>query len=615
MDGMDPALLKRFMAEGLMPTFQSFLSQGSYRNLRTTMPPQSPVAWSSFISGCQPGGHGIFDFVHRDPHAITPHLSTSRVMGDSKSISLGSWQLPISGGEMRLLRQGPSLWSTLEAHDIPSTVFQIPANYPVVSSSTRVMSGMGTPDLLGGYGVCSYYTDDSIAKIGQEGVHINRVKLTDHLLRSELIGPRNHMKVNGEETTIPFTLRRDPWEPVARISIQDHTIILRKGEWSEWLPIRFEILPGISSIAGMVRIYLKQVHPNLKLYISPINVDPFDPVFPIGSPEGYSRELAEAAGRFYTQGLPADTKALQNHILNDEEFFDQAKLVLEENMRVLHHELNRYKEGLLFYYFSSTDQCAHMLLRSMDPSHPQYRPDAAPDVQNAIRYLYRRMDDALRETLAKVGSDTTVMVLSDHGFCSFTRELHLGTWLANEGFTSLNQPAGTPELAPYESVNWQGSQAYALGINGIYLNLKGREPNGAVDPQQAPLVKQQIIERLEKLTDPVSGERIVERVYDSQQLYTGPFMAVAPDLLIGYRPGYRASDEAILGVFKKEVVGDRNNKWASDHCVDPSFVPGVLLCNREVTTETPAIWDLAPSILKVMGVPAPAEMTGKAVLG
>ncbi|NLF24647.1 MAG: twin-arginine translocation signal domain-containing protein [Deltaproteobacteria bacterium] len=120
LDGMDPVLLRRFVAEGQMPTFKKFMERGYFSELQTTTPPQSPVAWSSFISGTNPGGHGIFDFVHRDPKSFAPYLSTSRSYPGEKTIKIGDWAVPLKSGRVDLLRRGPAFWSVLEEQNIPA---------------------------------------------------------------------------------------------------------------------------------------------------------------------------------------------------------------------------------------------------------------------------------------------------------------------------------------------------------------------------------------------------------------------------------------------------------------------------------------------------------------
>jgi predicted AlkP superfamily phosphohydrolase/phosphomutase len=224
------------------------------------------------------------------------------------------------------------------------------------------------------------------------------------------------------------------------------------------------------------------------------------------------------------------------------------------------------------------------------------------------------MDEALKLVLSKVDANTTFFILSDHGFGTFEREFHLSRWLVQEGFTVLKDPSSKEAGDLYDQVDWSKSKAYALGINGIYLNMKDREPNGIVTPDQAQAIKDQIIARLPKAMDPVRGEQIVRTAYDSSKIYSGPFMALAPDVLVGYNNGYRVSDEAVLGKFPFEVIGDRTNLWSADHCFEPGLVPGVLLSNKtEWRAGGQGIWDLAPSILASFGLETPQEMDGKAI--
>jgi predicted AlkP superfamily phosphohydrolase/phosphomutase len=616
MDGLDPVLVRRFVDEGKMPTFKRLMGRGHFGTLRTTMPPQSPVCWASFISGTNPGGHGIFDFVHRDPATFTPYLSTSRSFGSDSQISLGSWSIPLSSGRVDLLRKGPALWEPFEANDVPATIFQVPANFPVIGKGkTRAISGMGTPDLCGTYGMSSYFSDTPVPDSDEfTSVRVARVRLQGHKARAKLVGPPNAFKSTNEPVEIDFTVTRDPTERVLRIDIQDRKFILKQGEWSDWIPLRFEFIPYFASVSGNVRFLAKEVHPGFKLYVSPIQIDPLHPSMPISNPAGYSAEVAEAIGLFHTQGLPADIKALSYGVLSDEQYWEQAKTVLAESERALDFELGRLDEGLLFFYFSSPDQNEHMMWRNMDPTHPLFDPGAKPEVQDAVSFVYRRMDDALNRALARVDGTTLLMVMSDHGFAPFTREFHLSTWLVEQGYTAVQDKQTYHDARFFECVDWGRTQAYALGINGLYLNLKGREKQGSLRPEDGDRVKREIIRKLERVTDPSTGRPVVMKAYDAAEIYSGPFTALAPDILVGYHPGYRSSDEAVLGKFPEGVLRDRNDKWAADHCMDPRAVPGTLLTNWRCTGADPALWDLAPSIIRAFGLPVPEGMTGRPLL-
>lgn len=615
MDGVDPVLLRRFVAEGELPTFARLIASGHFSELQTTMPPHSPVAWSSFITGTNPGGHGIYDFVHRDPTKFIPYMSTSRAFDGKRKLTLGDWSVPLDSGRMELMRKGTAFWSVLDENDIFASLYALPANFPVVEGHSNTVSGMGTPDLLGTYGTFTYFSEVDVP--GSEnfaGGRVIKVSVNNHSVTTKLPGPKNPFAVKSKSAELDLTFQRDPLEQVVRIKIDGHDLVLKKGEWSEWLPIKFEFVPMFSSTAGMVRFYVKELHPTLGIYMSPINIDPLEPSLPICTPHNYSRELTQAVGRFYTQGFPSDTKALSAGVLSDEEYLEQAKWVLEESLRIFNHQFKDFRDGFFFFYFSSTDQNSHMLYRTMDPTHPLYRPDAGPEVKNGLRYFYKRMDEVLAKVMEKVDSQTMLVVLSDHGFAPFTREFHTSSWLLENGFTRLTDSSRRAQGEFYRYVDWAGTKAYALGLNGIYINVKGREPNGTVPPEKVDKVRNEIVEKLSGVVDPLNGSPVITQVYYPEKIYSGPFVNMAPDLVVGFQRGYRISDEAVLGKFPQGIVGNRTDKWSADHCLDPAVVPGILLTNRSCSVPDPGIWDIAPSILNAFGLKPPPSMTGRAVL-
>lgn len=614
-DGMDPQILRRFVADGEMPTFQKIMASGHFGELGTTMPPHTPVAWSSFISGTNPGGHGIFDFIHREPKSFTPHLSTSRIAGGARKMDVGNWSIPLEGGKAELMRKGPEFWHHLEERDIPAVLFQLPSNFPVNTSKSKAVSGMGTPDLLGSYGTFTFFSETEVPGSKDfTGGKVVRVSHVNHVFKSKITGPKNAFRADAPLTEVDVTIYRDPNEQIAKIDMGGEELILRRGEWSDWIPLRFRFVPWLVSISGMARVYLKEVHPYLKLYVSPINMDPLDPSLPICSPEGYSKEVAEAIGRFHTQGFPTDTKSLSHGVLSEEEYLEHAKLILNESLKAFDFEFARFNEGFFFFYFSSIDQNSHMLWRTMDPAHPLYDPQFSKEVKDGMGYFYRAMDEVLRKTLSKVDSSTTLMVLSDHGFVPFTREFHLSTWMHQNGFIKSSSPGDMAEGEFFQHVDWQRTSAYALGLNGIYLNLEGREGHGSLPARAGKRVKQEIAAKLLEVIDPATGQRVVSHVYDAEEIYSPTHRELSPDLVVGYAKGYRVSDEAVLGEFPATILSNRTNKWSADHCVDAPLVPGILLTNKPWAFTSPVIWDMAPTILKAFGIDAPKEMEGKPVL-
>ena len=617
LDGLDPVLTKRWIDEGRLPAFRKLLEQGGdFRPLGTSLPPQTPVAWSNFITGMDPGGHGIFDFFNRDPKTYVPVFSATETSGAAKTIRLGKTLIPLSGGRIRNLRRGRAFWQILEDAGIPATVFKMPSNYPPAASKQRTLAGMNTPDLKGSYGIFSYYTN-AAANVIQEaggGGRVHDVFVVGNRVEAELSGPVNTFRVDAPEATVPFRVFLDPENAAAKIEIQGHEFVLRQGEWSGWKRVRFGLIPT-QSVSGICLFYLKEVRPKFKLYVSPIHMDPARPALPISTPESYARELEHRFGPYFTKGLPADTSALDNGILDEEEFLTLDNMVYEESMAMLEHELGRFDEGLLFYYFSNADQRQHMFWRLTDPGHPAYDEKLAGRYGDVIAGTYAEMDRALDLALKKADRDTVVMVLSDHGFNTFRRGFNLNTWLVREGYHRLKRPWKQEESAYFDNTDWSKTRAYGMGLNSLYINERGREGQGSVAPgaDKDNLVRE-IARKLESLTDPVTGERAVLRAFVARETYLGRNLESAPDIVLGFNRGYRISWQSPLGGFPREIFEDNTQKWSGDHMSAPEVLPGIAFANRKFTAEAPAIHDLTASILHVFGVAKPADMIGVNVL-
>jgi predicted AlkP superfamily phosphohydrolase/phosphomutase len=609
---MDPQLLQRFMQEGKMPNFAKLAQQGSFLPLATSTPPQSPVAWSNLITGMNSGGHGIFDFIHRDPKTLDVYFSTSRVEGPKHSLPLGSWRIPLDGGSIEDLRMGEAFWQILDRRKIPYTVFRIPANFPPVPAKGKTISGLGTPDLRGTYGTFTFYTDDPTATSGPvEGGQIVSVDVKNGRVASDLIGPDNSFRKGSPVSTEPFTVAIDPSQPVARIALQNKELVLREGEWSGWVHVQFRLFPFFGVVQGMCRFYLKQTHPRFQLYVSPINIDPADPALPISTPNSYARVLSDEAGEFYTQGIAEDTKALSDGVLDDDEYLAQARSVLAEHRKMFDAEFPKFKRGVFFFYFSSVDLNSHMFWRLMDPQHPAY--DAALAAKNgtAIEETYEQMDQVLGEILPRLQSDTDLMVVSDHGFAPYYRSFNLNTWLLHHGYLQTTGEPSADAADPFEHVDWSRSQAYGLGLNGLYLNLRGREGKGVVQPgTDAKALTRKLRDELLAIRDPKTGLPVITSVDIAQDVYQGPYATAGPDMLVGYNRGYRAGWKTILGGFPAEELEDNTNAWSGDHCMDGRLVPGVLLSNRKVSSQTPALTDIAPTILAEFGIAPSKGMIG-----
>lgn len=612
-DGMDPRLARRFMDEGAMPNCRRLAERGAFLPLATSDPPQSPVAWSNFLSGTNPGGHGIFDFFAREAASLTPYLSTARSVPSRLRIPVGRYSIPLAASRLELLRKGPTVWDVLAEHGVEATAYKAPVCYPASGSRARLITDMGTPDIHGSYGIFSYYTDEpGVRTRAVSGGQIESIALRGGVAECRLRGPAEELLSDSADSHVPFSVERDARSRRVRIRIQGRTVILDVGGWSEWIPVRFPMRGPAGAVPGICRFYLKASEPHLGLYVTPVDIDPADPATPISSPASFSRQLTRQLGRFYTQGMPEDTAALSARVFTDDEFLAQAWMVVRERLRLLDYALEHHRDGFLFFYIGTLDMASHAFWRTWDPGHPLHTPELAKSHGDVMRMLYNHCDRALGRVLEAVDDRTLLFVMSDHGFVSFRRQFNLNSWLMDNGYAQAMDPKERGGAGFFEDVRWGGTRAYGLGINSLYLNVRGREPEGAVAAGEPfERLRSELIARLGDVRDPMTGDRVFARVVRPAEVYSGPYVSEAPDLVLCYAENYRASWETILGQYPREQFLDNLDPWSGDHCMSSEFLPGVCFCNRRLATERAALIDLAPTLLRHYGVPVPAEMTGR----
>jgi len=584
-DGMDPGFVERHWAD--LPNLASMRARGSFSRLATTTPPQSPTAWSTFITGLDPAEHGIFDFVHRDPATMQPFLSMSETREARFRIPFGPWQLPISRSKVVSLRKGKAFWQTLEEHGIPATIVHMPVNYPPVESGEG-LAGMGTPDLQGTQGTFSYYTDDPGDKPRTvSGGVISRAEVVDGRAVLRLEGPPNSLRRDRRASSAEMIVDVDPGQPLARVTLGESIAIVREGEWSDWLPADFPLLPHLVSVRGMVRVFAKHLHPRFEVYVSPVNVDPASADLPISTPPSFSSKISGQTGRFYTLGISEDTSAMRQGVFDLREFLSQSHLVLDDERKLLDYSLEQFREGLLFFYFSSVDQNSHMLWGQHEAE---------------LLNVYRAVDTAIGEALRRKPS-AEVMVMSDHGFAAFDRAVDLNQWLYHEGLLALKG---------LDEIDWTRTRAYALGLNGLYLNLADREHQGIVqNGQESHALIERIRNGLLALRDSANGRAPIETVIVTD--VTGSNARIAPDLIVGYSPGYRASWQSGVGGLSNATFEDNTDAWIADHCINAADVPGVLFTTRKVQPASPSLKDLPVSLLALFGIAPEPGMTGHSI--
>jgi len=614
LDGMDPKLANKFMEEGKLPTFQKLKDEGTFLPLASSNPPISPVAWSSFMTGVDPSYHNIFDFFTRNPRTYLPVLSSAEIGKASKVIPIGKYEIPIGKPKLKLLRKSKPFWTVLGENGIFSSVIRVPITFPPEKFNGVLLSGMCVPDLKGSQGIFSFYsTNGADAKRKTGGVHCP-VTLKGNKIDTHIFGPENTLLKKGGELKVPLTILIDKEKNKAEIKVCNNRFELKPGTYSPWIKITFS--PGLRmKINGICRFYIKRLSPEFELYISPINIDPEKPALPISHPFIYSMYLAKLTESCYgTLGLSEDTWALNEGIIDEDSFLKQTVLLAEEREKMFFKVLDRSPKGFSVCVFDTLDRIQHMFFRYLDKSHPANKGKESEKYKNIIEDFYIEADRLVQRVIEKTDDKSIVMVMSDHGFTHFKRGVNLNTWFFQNGYLALKDGKSISGDW-FKDVDWEKTRAFSLALSGIFINRKGRESHGVVnDGDELQNLKQELISKLSGLLDKDAGETAIRKIVDTERMYSGPYTFDAPDLLVGYNTGYRNSWACATGRVTESVFEDNTKQWSGDHAVDPGIVPGVLFANRKFNSESPDIKDIAPTILKLFGIPVPSYMKGKTLL-
>jgi predicted AlkP superfamily phosphohydrolase/phosphomutase len=595
LDGLDPRIAEEMMAAGRLPNLARLRDMGTFSRLQTTCPAMSPVAWSSFMTGAGPGRHGIFDFLRRDPRTYLPDLSSAQIRPARRRPGVGRWRFSVRRPSVRLLRRSKPFWVVLGEHGIPSTVLRVPITFPPERFHGLLLSGMCVPDLRGTQGSFTYFTTAEEGLKSYTGGQRICVCWENGTVRASVPGPAAARgETNGEVAQAPFTLTRID-EDAARLDIAGQRTILRQGEFSDWVPVQFRIGRAVRA-SGICQFLLRRLAPDLHLYVSPINIDPERPALPVSHPLAYSVYLSKRLGRFATLGLAEDTWALNEGVLDDAAFLRQCQALFEERERILFNALANTRRGCVVCVFDTTDRVQHMFW--------QNRP--------VVEAAYQQADALVGRVMSRLGPRDALIVISDHGFASFRRGVNLNAWLRQEGYLAL-KPGASGDAEWLRDVDWERTRAYALGLGGIYLNVRGREAKGVVASDKAQALKEELIARLSGLRDEAEQCVAVNRVFDTRAANPGPYTDTGPDLTVGYAPGYRAAWDAAVGKAAGAVMEDNLRHWRGDHCVDPAQVPGVLFCSRRLAARDAQIMDIAPTVLSLFGLETPAYMQGQSL--
>jgi len=680
-DGADAKYVEKWMAEGKLPNLAKLKAMGGYRRLAPTVPAQTPVSWSSFSTGLNPGGTAIFDFLKRDPKTYMPTFAVADegeaklYFGDKNpavfgaaagaavflvvilagGLATGSFgiaaliaailgigtgfgvqhfvkkNIPTKRPTVTNNRRGVTFWEAAGKAGKKARVVHVPVTFPPREfPNGELLAGLGVPDIRGRIGTPAFYTSEvSFSVKNSNEFSVEVVELADNRgsIETEVIGPPDKLFGDGSKwIKTKMTLDVPESRDSLRVRVSGSDLTLKPGEWSDWVPFTFKF-NDVIKVQAIGRFHLYQVKPEVKLYLSPLHFHPGALPFglAISHPAEWSNDLYKQFGYFKTMGWAVDTWSVSEELMDEKTFLEDVDMTVSKYREMFRKFLEKDDADLMVQCFEFTDRVGHIFWRMMDPEHPAYKPELAAKYGDAILKSYQQMDAIVGDALPYAESGkAVVLVCSDHGFATWRKSINTNTWLAKNGYLVLKgAESGVKNLEDlfgkgefWPNVDWSKTRAYALGLGGLYVNLAGREAHGIVAPgPEYQAVMKELQEKLEAWTDPENGKKPVFHVYSRDEAYGKYDANLVPDMFVANSEGYRISWQTSLGGTPKELIDTNKQIWSGDHCsLDPSVVPGILFSSRAISSEKPTITDLAPTILKLLGVPDPQPMDGKPVM-
>ncbi len=643
-DGMDPDLAQDWMNAGKLPNLAKLAAQGGVFPLETTHSPESPTAWASFATGVNAGKHNIYDFLVRDTTTYLPDLAMVKRQPPRFLLNY----FPVSRPQLTSTRGGTSFWVTAGQAGVRSSILTVPVTFPPEEvPNGELLAGLPLPDIRGTMGTFYYFaTDLSRYEEGNTefGGILKRLVFEGNISRAEIIGPPNpivrqqerELRAKGElsaddkarlaaleadaDVRLPFTITWNREARTANVDIQGNTIHLSEREWSRWVNLEFRV-NMLVRVHGMAQFFLIKAGNDLQLYVSPVNWHPEDPPTAMSSPNSFAADLYERLGPYRTLGWPEATWPLNEERIDEATFMEDLDRAFDDRAEVILSRVDARNWDLLVGVIETTDRVQHMMWRLIDPQHPMYDAELARVHGGAIEHMYRRADTFVGEVMSRLEPGTAVMIVSDHGFHSFRWSVNLNTWLVQQGYMALQgQAPGEKKLDDlfgggtfWENVDWSRTRAYAMGLGQIYVNLKGREGRGIVNPgAEYDALLTSMTTDLMAMQDPRNGARVVRNVYKRSDIYQGPYFDDAAELQVGFEAGYRTSWQTTLGGTPPQLIEPNMKKWSGDHgSYDYQITAGVLISNTKPATTTPRIIDIAPTVLKFFGIAIPQDFDGR----
>ncbi len=717
-DGADPGLVQQYMDEGLLPNLKALKEEGTFSPLMPTNPPQTPVSWSSFATGLNPGRTEIFDFLYRVFGTYTPDFALATaskeifLFGEKSGLIfagilgivlgllilgvlrlvLGKWPVAAAAGAVVLLgvtfglagpigallpvetpvatnnRQGKPFWTSAAESGKKVKVVRVPVTFPAeqLPEGSKMISGLGVPDMRRRVGTPTFFTSDPNFTAGKNQFSLELTPLAARrgAVETRLIGPFNYpfhvyvlererarWKAEGlssadrkarekelvarlndadqpRQMTVP--VRLDISDDSLRWELSGQSGELKVGDWSDWVDVDFPInwlIDSLRPLRGMGRFRLVALEPEVQLYFSPLNFHSgCRPPVDFSWPPEWAQEITAELGPFKTLGWAIDTWSYPSGVGGIDLFIEDLKFTVDAYAKIMERGLKDPDLDMFVQIFYFTDRAGHMFWHELDEGHPLYDPEKAAYYQKAMRDVYQKMDELVGRARELVDPDAIFLVVSDHGFSSFRRQININTWLYENGYLALSGRTGTRNLEQlfdrhvtgvtvYSGIDWSRTKAWAMGLGAVYVNVVGREPQGIVMPgEEYDALVRELKEGLEGAVDEATGLHPVYKVYTRDEMYGEYNEEKIADLRVANRRNYRVSWQDTLGGLSTEVFEDNDRTWSGDHCsLQPSEVKGIFFMNRKIQVDDPAILDIAPSILSTLGLEPEERLDGRVI--
>jgi predicted AlkP superfamily phosphohydrolase/phosphomutase len=368
--------------------------------------------------------------------------------------------------------------------------------------------------------------------------------------------------------------------------------------------------------------------------------------------KSYPAQIAKEISDIFSSNEIIESKKhfKQSHSRNSKDEYlnnviKMSNITTEINRELSLHLLSRYEWDFFITVFNTPDAIEHLFWSYMDPAHPLYHTEGREVYGNVVYDTYRRVDKAIGDILRQAG-DATVIIISDHGMGPIHKFFYANRWLIEKGVLKVKGDRSKPSLSMTrvplksiaekikirvnhipnlsipvmrrkplpipEEVDWAHTKAYAT-IFGININLEGREPQGIVKNEEYDKICESLREELYKLRDPETGERIIDKVYKRDEIYSGPNLEDAPDIVYLFKQSFYYVKKDIFSseIFKKITSRETIRANHLNHSSKGIFLAKGPHINSKGLLEGVRIIDIAPTILYLMGLPIPKNMDGR----